>query len=85
MPVERWPKAARERSAWLRARGPPLLRPSKVPSRKAPSLSRVSIRNIIGDECQHIYNSILNGDRYGCGNAKILIYLPILFRFRGKV
>ena len=30
----------------------PLLRPSKVPSRKAPSLSRMSIRNIIGDECQ---------------------------------
>ena len=32
--------------------GTPLLRPSKVPSRKAPSLSRMSIRNIIGDECQ---------------------------------
>ena len=31
------PKAARERSASLRARAPPLLRPSKVPSRKAPS------------------------------------------------
>src|SRR6185437_2062672 len=52
MPVERWPKAARERSAWLRARGPPLLRFSKVPSRKAPSLSRVSVRNTIGDDCQ---------------------------------
>jgi hypothetical protein len=49
MPVERWPKAARERSAWLRARGPPLLRFSKVPSRKAPSLSRVDTRNMIGD------------------------------------
>ena len=29
-----------------------LLRASKVPLRKAPSLSRMSIRNIIGDECQ---------------------------------
>jgi hypothetical protein len=52
VPVERWPKAARERSASIRARAPPLLRPSKVPSRKAPSLSRVSIRNIISDGCQ---------------------------------
>jgi hypothetical protein len=30
----------------------PLLRLSKVPSRKAPSLSRMSIRNIISDDCQ---------------------------------
>jgi hypothetical protein len=37
MPVERWPKAARERNASFRARAPPLLHPSKVPSRKAPS------------------------------------------------
>jgi hypothetical protein len=27
MPAERWPRAARERSASLRARAPPLLRP----------------------------------------------------------
>jgi len=38
------PKAARERSASFRARAPPLLRPSKVPSRKAPSLGRVRVR-----------------------------------------
>jgi hypothetical protein len=52
VPVERWPKAARERSASIRARAPPLLRPSKVPSLKAPSLSRVSVCNIISDDCQ---------------------------------
>jgi hypothetical protein len=52
LPVERWPKAARERNASFRARAPLLLRPSKVPSRKAPSVSRMSVRNIIGDICQ---------------------------------
>jgi hypothetical protein len=44
LPVDRGPRAARERSAYLRARAPaPLLRPSKVPSRKAPSPSRVKL------------------------------------------
>ena len=33
----------------FRTRAPPLLRPSKVPSRKAPSLGRVRVRNVIGD------------------------------------
>jgi hypothetical protein len=37
VPQGMMPKAARERSASFRARAPPLLRPSKVPSRKAPS------------------------------------------------
>jgi hypothetical protein len=38
LPVERWPKAARERNASFRARAPPLL--------------RISVCNIISDDCQ---------------------------------
>jgi hypothetical protein len=46
------PKAARERNASFRARAP-LPAPSfEVPSRKAPSASRMKSRIIIGDECQ---------------------------------
>ena len=42
LPADRGPGAARERIAFIRARGPPLLRLPKVPSRKAPSSKQVT-------------------------------------------
>jgi len=55
LPADRGPRAARERSAWLRARAPPPA-PSfrKCPRERRPLMSRMYIRNLISDECQRI-------------------------------
>ncbi len=61
MPVERWPRAARERFARPRAGAAPCSA-NRIASGMRPSMSKVSVRNIIGDECQERCRN--NGDDF---------------------
>ena len=52
LPVDRCPRAARERIAFIRARAPHSLRLPRMPSREAPLVSEMPLRNHNGDQCQ---------------------------------